>query len=463
MDQEKKHELSELLSEAMQHIDIQSSGKRPNINVDRYKQILHNEWVKSHVSTITESRGYQPYITEETINVNLLNFMKDELSKYINVDDHIAVFPDWHNCEFHHLRTQLLRITICFGIEYAVNEFNRCLTENSGSIQPCTILKGISVDNEIQILDQIRLFPLPSSRRGGDVEQVLSKEILCKMPDFLIKSQFNSRDAHFILGGVLAVMDLTYSPIFVKPQRTSEPYDPLHRSSKVIKLDRDIQDKQIDALCSALSLTLNTNVGTSTSWIFHDPHKFSNVSGIKSSSCGGNVRGLYGPTETFGIDQVGEFQYIFNKLYTGVPENINRAIGRWLESKGRRNPIDIMIDLRIALEALYLADQTSLEMSYRLSTRAAWHLGQKVEDRKKLQKFFKTIYEISSSSVHSESINDSKIRKVTNLDKTEFITKSQDLCRNAILKFLKSEKTPKKKEDWSDYWSDLTLGGETFK
>ena len=52
-----------------------------------------------------------------------------------------------------------------------------------------------------------------------------------------------------------------------------------------------------------------------------------------------------------------------------------------------------------------------------------------------------------------------KIRKATNLDRTEFIAESQKLCRDAILKFLKSENLPTKSDDWSDYWSNLTLGG----
>ena len=153
MNQEKKRELSQLLSKAMQYIDIQAhSSKSPNINVDHYKQLLHNEWAENQpFTTRAASILFQPYITEETINANLLNFMREELSKYINVDNIIGVSPHSNTCEFRHLRTQLLRIAIYFGVEYAVNEFNRCLTDNSETIQHCTILNGIRVDNEIQV------------------------------------------------------------------------------------------------------------------------------------------------------------------------------------------------------------------------------------------------------------------------------------------------------------------------
>ena len=302
-------------------------------------------------------------------------------------------------------------------------------------------------------------------RRGGSDE--LPKQLLCKMPETLIKAQSNFSENSYILGGALAITDLIYSPIFLKPQPRSEPYDPLHRRSTSIsikekKLNVDNAGLFLDILCLSLSLTLNTNVTTELSWSFHDPRKFSNMSGVGTSGHGRTTRPS-GIPKTFGTDQVGEFEFIFNELNSNIPENLDRAIRRWRNSLTQRNPVDQMIDLRIALEALYLADHISLELGFRLSNRAAWHLGKDVEDRKELQKLFKTIYDMSSTSVHSESINDRKIRKVTNLDRTEFITKSQDLCRDAILKFLKSKNLPTKKGDWSDYWSDLTLGGETFK
>lgn len=465
MNQEKKRELSQLLSDAIQYIHIVKHRRDIiDIDVNNYRKLLHRDWIKHEFPPL--NKYFKPCISEETISVALLDFIGEELSEHINIDGHIGICPDWINREFHHLLTQLLRIAICFGIAYAVDEFNRCLTENSESIQSCTVLKGISVCNEIQIYDGIRLVELPSARRGRADE--LSKEILCKMPETLIEAQSNPLNHdNFILGGSLAIIDLTYSPIFLKPQHRSEPIDPLHMSSTSISikengLNVNSVSSFLDVLCLSLSLTLNNNVvSTALSWSFHDPRKFSNMSGVGSSGHGGENR--YSRwTKTFSTDQLDEFEFIFNKLNSNIPENINRAIRRWLRSKAQRDPVDEMIDLRIALEALYLEDGNKGEAKFRFSSRAAWHLEtDNVEQRKKLYKFFRTFYDQSSSSVHSENIKDKEIRK-TGYNREEFITKSQDLCRKAILKFLKSENIPAK-DKWSDYWSNLTLGGETFK
>lgn len=463
MNQEKKHKLSQLLSESMQHIHIQKNNRQiTDIDVNHYRKLLHRDWIKNEFPPL--NTYFAPCISEETINVALLDFIEEELSEYINIDGHIGICPHWDNREFHHLRTQLLRIAICFGIEYAIDEFNRCLTESSETMQSYAVLRGINVCGEIQISEGIRLVELPSTRNGRQGE--ISKEILCKMPETLIRAQFDRPDHdNFICGGALCIVDKTYSPIFLKPQRRSEPYDPLHKLSTSISIkgkELDVNKKLGDIICLALSLTLNSNVVTTAlSWAFHDPRKFSNMSGVGSSGYGG-TRQYSLQNETFVADHVSEFEFIFKKLNSGIPENIERSIRRWLRSKAQRAPVDKMIDLRIALEALYLSDQSSLELRFRLSNRVAWHLGKGVEHRKELEKFSKTIYDMSSSSVHSESINDKKIRNATNLDRTEFIEKSQDLCREAILKFLKSENLPAK-DDWSNYWSDWTMGGETFK
>ena len=166
MDQEKRHKLSQLLSEAIQHIHIEKNiSQITDINLNQYRNLLRKEWIKDEFPSY--NRYFKPCISEETIRVALLDFIGGELSEHINIDGHIGICPDWINREFHHLHTQLLRIAICYGIEYAVDEFNRCLTEDSESIQYYTVLKGISVCNEIQISDGIRLVELPSVATRG--------------------------------------------------------------------------------------------------------------------------------------------------------------------------------------------------------------------------------------------------------------------------------------------------------
>ena len=470
MTEDKKRELEQLLSEALQNIGIQKSGRNtPDIDVARYKRLLHTELRGTRQTLDIVHRYFSPYITDESINVDLLNFVKSELSEYIDSNGHIVVSPKTHYIEFHHLLTQLLRLAICFDVEYAINEFNRCLTENVESFEKYKSLNGIEVGQDIQIFDGIWLIPIP--KYISDSEQEISKfyKLFSKMPEALSKEQSDLRNSGCIRGETLLVSGCTVSPIFKNP--SSEDVSPQSPRIKVGEINlNESNHRFFERFRLALSLVLNTDVLISTSWDFHDPRKLTNTSAIGSNSHGGS-KGIR-INKTFSINQVDEFKNIFNQLDSHIPENlyrsidrldapgnIYRAIKRWTRVFSTGDPIDNMIDLRIAFEALYLGDGNKGEAKFRLSTRAAWHLEtDNVEQRKKLHKFFRTFYDQSSSSVHSENIDDKKIKKM-GYNREEFITKSQNLCRKAILKFLKSKNLPTKSEGWSDYWSNIIMGG----
>ena len=56
--------------------------------------------------------------------------------------------------------------------------------------------------------------------------------------------------------------------------------------------------------------------------------------------------------------------------------HLDTAVSRWIKSKRSNASLaDKFIDLRIALEALYLEDDNKTEKGFRLATRGAWHLG----------------------------------------------------------------------------------------
>lgn len=471
MTEDKKRELKQLLSEAIQNVGVRKLSSRvSDIGVDEYKRHLCEDFKLVLFPIPSRTHWFQPYITEESINVDLLNFMKSELSEYVNVDDHIGITaPSLNQCEFHYLQTQLLKLAIC-NMEYAVNEFNRCLTEKVESFQHYNSLNGIEVSQDIQIFDGIWLIPIPKYISDSDKEINKFYKLFSTMSEDLLKKQSDLMNWECIKGKTLLVSNCTVSPIFFKPSQLAEDVSPQSLRIKVGEINlNEPYDRFFERFRLALSLVLNTDVIISTSWFFHDPRKLTNTSAVGSSGYGGNTSIRI--NKTFGIDQVAEFKYIFNKLDSHVPENLSksvnrlevpkniyRAIKRWSSVFSTGDPIDKMIDLRIAFEALYLEDGNKGEAGFRLSNRAAWHLGTGVEHRKQLHKFFRTFYDQSSSSVHSENIKDNKIRNATNLDRTEFITKSQDFCRDAILKFLKSKSLPTKGEDWSNYWSNITMG-----
>ena len=132
-------------------------------------------------------------------------------------------------------------------------------------------------------------------------------------------------------------------------------------------------------------------------------------------------------------------------------KGIRVAIERWIVSKDwERNLVDSFIDLRIALESLYLkgigSDKDRGEMSYRLSLYGAWHLGGCPEKRKEIFKTLREAYNMASKAVHGSDLKDTP-------ENQELLSEAQDLCRRGILKVLREGPPPDK--------NDMILGVES--
>ena len=124
-------------------------------------------------------------------------------------------------------------------------------------------------------------------------------------------------------------------------------------------------------------------------------------------------------------------------------KGLDVAIRRWIRSKRGMSTFDQLIDLRIALEALYLKDSGSGEMSYRMATRGAWHLSGDRDERVEYSKTLKEAYSLASRVIHaSEKPTDEKDLTV--------LKAGQDACRRGILKML-TEGEP-------DNWDHIEFG-----
>ena len=131
----------------------------------------------------------------------------------------------------------------------------------------------------------------------------------------------------------------------------------------------------------------------------------------------------------------------------GSDHPIRTAISRWRKSKDRRQSLgDCFIDLRIALESLYLRDflnEYSQEMRFRLSLFGAWHLGSNLGDRKRIRKRLREAYDVASGSVHSGVL-------AYTPENRALLSDAQGLCRRGILRILR--------EGPPHDWGELILG-----
>ena len=109
---------------------------------------------------------------------------------------------------------------------------------------------------------------------------------------------------------------------------------------------------------------------------------------------------------------------------------------------------DRSIDLGIALEALLLheLDDDRGELRFRLSLRGAWLGGIDPQERAKIQRTLKDVYDLRSSAVHTGRVE-------PNQKNYETIASGTSLCRQLILKMIQA--------DGRVDWSTLLLGGPT--
>ena len=125
--------------------------------------------------------------------------------------------------------------------------------------------------------------------------------------------------------------------------------------------------------------------------------------------------------------------------------NIGIPILRWIKSKKELDTLGQLIELRIALETLYLRNigDGRSELSYRMAIRGSFHLGNNREERKRIFDALRNSYSMASSVIHAGKIKETeKMRKI--------IEDGQDACRRGILKMLKEGGEP----DWDKIMFD---------
>ena len=130
-------------------------------------------------------------------------------------------------------------------------------------------------------------------------------------------------------------------------------------------------------------------------------------------------------------------------------DKLRGAVSRWSRSMDSGARIeDQFIDLRIALESLYLKDflneTTTQEMRFRLSIFGAWHLGADFRERQTIRKRLRDAYDAASAAVHAGHIDHSP-------ENRQLLSEGQALCRRGIIRLI-NHGEPRD-------WGDLILGG----
>ncbi|MDD9997052.1 MAG: hypothetical protein OXQ89_04845 [Rhodospirillaceae bacterium] len=291
------------------------------------------------------------------------------------------------------------------------------------------LLNGVAAKLPLEVKEGLRIQPVPRSR----------EELAILLPALTI----HMRSYHDFMRGAILSVPCEAEPALYPKSGILPFFAPLNHTYAQGRLP----EFSVEQFCEALSLVCNIRIRHKFSW--HDVGELQEFNTLMYS----------GPHRTDAPDHEASVElsqqhldlamdvYLASRDRQKTRPALGTAIHRWTRSK-RWFPLpsyaDCFVELRMALEALYLND-VSAELSYRLATRAAWHLGRDPDERREIHDTLLRVYRVTSKAVHAGNIEfDSKSHRL--------LEAGQNLCRRGILQSLEETEPPD--------WTTLILGGD---
>ena len=286
------------------------------------------------------------------------------------------------------------------------------------------LLEGADIDEELQLAEGIRVSKLPKS----------SADLPASLPSFEMAATVTD-----IIGGVVMSFDCEMSPALYRPDE-DEVGRMSSRNGEFRMVSGQVPKLSLDSFCESVSLACNGSVDWLLQWRdFGCLEAFTDT----PSGVGYKVRSGTRRTKVSQAD-LDEALKIHRARHggRGSRENLELAMRRWIRSKRPGTDLDKLIELRIALEALYEIGGVN-EKGFRIATYGAWHLGANLEQRHEFRETLRKAYSDSSSAVHGGKL------KYAAKD-PDLVSSAQGICRNGILKRLEETERPK--------WDEMILG-----
>ena len=428
--------LALILERAVGEVVLTHTYTKQRIDVATYRQKLQRNWGFHWPDLdLDHSSYYRPTIANGETRELLLDTVKEALNQFVR-DDRVQtaaiVLVGGYGTGFtlDDVVDRLVEVAIGRGTRKAAYAFLQGIHGSPITYRQMALLAGAQLEANTPVRDGIRMVKLPNST--SDVPSY-----------FPSRSPLRSSD---ILGRTLLVIDHTVKAMFADPE-LQKPYDELFQRQQVCS---ELPDFDVHQFCEALSLASDGPIACVAEWIHVDPDavfnpRWPNTGNIALYPLAPRPRSLVMATKLRVKDAVGIYG-TRKTLSTGPNLDYEVPIQRWIRSKSDQLLTDKFIDLRIALESLYLKDfldEYSQEMRFRLPLFGAWHLGSDFNERRWIRKRLRDAYDRASGAVHGGAVDGVA-------ENQELLSDAQDLCRRGILKLL-SEGEP-------DDWGDVALG-----
>ena len=288
------------------------------------------------------------------------------------------------------------------------------------------LLQGVDIDGPLRLPEGVELWSLPRS----------SGELPASLPFSMLTEKVSVVD---FMGGVVLSFDCKLEPALYLPD-DNEVSESLPRNGNFELASGRIPNFHESYFCESMSLACDGFVDWFLVW--RDVGDLEAFGGARNWDSYRPPR--HAPTAKVEQSDLEQALEIHNARYgRGKPrEHMELALRRWIGSKRSGTDADKLIELRIALEALYEIRERN-EKGFRISIYGAWHLGEDVERRRQIRETLHKAYADSSSAVHGGTPKHAA-------EDPKLISSAQEICRDGILKRLEESKKPQ--------WEEMILG-----
>ena len=434
-----------LLETAMGHLDIfMGRGSRANPAPPMFG-IADSQKIGMYMEDLRLSRKFatmriNPYfdrsylkITDSAVNDGLMASVVGDLEPFFDGDERRstawALAKGMHGGFFvDDVIQTLLEVALLSGATVAASQFYKELEDNVFHYQEYALLTGVKIDQEIEICNDVRLVPLSTNSNS--------------LPSFL-PERLSDFTHSFFMGKTVLVRDCFHSPKWVVPAQmpsddswvewfsTSEP------SMDGVKFD-------VDEFCEALTLVLDHPIRSVAWWHHSNPDEIFGFHSKASKSGMGHFLDIF---VSGGASQFVDHGHVLQALeLCRARQNLSKKdsdrlrvpIKRLVKESIHHDLVDVIIDLGIALESIYLEDSTRDEITFRLSLNAALFLETEPAKRRELMDRVKRFYSCRSKAVHQGVLKESNGVNSPRKLRDEV----HQICRRSILKILKEGAFP---------------------
>ena len=291
----------------------------------------------------------------------------------------------------------------------------------------CALFKGVRTDGGLRPVDGLRLETLPSN--GGDFPRSLSVQI----------DEHDIRHEQYAQRAILS-LEHDVGPALYSPDGEISSFPELPPRPAI--RNPELSSVSMDGLCRAMSVKTNGYVDWFRQWWdYGDVDAFFLNPGISYTS-----RDISNSPPSLVSEEQLERCLELHGLLDGFTM-LDLGIARWRRSKRATRKEEQLVELRIAMESVLLADDNGAagEKGHRLAIRGAWLLEETFEQRKKYFRSLREAYGFASNVLHA-----GRLKKQKEEARARFLNEAQDICGDTIMRIAEAKAMPD--------WTDIILG-----